>query len=140
MLFRSVAYATSVVTVTATRNHVAATLSYAASPGSCQQPVARATLPPSGIPCTLEVGVNLITVTVTAEDDTTQDYVITITREAAALSSDAALSGLAITPGALHPSFVSSTLGYTETVAYATSVVTVTATRNHVAEIGRAHV
>jgi hypothetical protein len=86
----TVAHAVDTVTVTAVANDVGAALSYAASPGAGQQPAARAAVPAPGIPCSLNVGVNVITMTVTASDDTTQDYVITVTR------ADAPPSGLEI--------------------------------------------
>ena len=65
----------------------------------------------------LAEGANVITVRVTAQDTTTtQEYVITVTREAAALSSDATLSSLALyagntatgTPLTLTPPFSAS--------------------------------
>ena len=76
----------------------------------------------------LSEGANTITVRVTAEDGTTKDYTVTVTRQAAALSSNANLSGLTASSNtrasgtfaalALTPStFSAATTSYTATVA-----------------------
>ncbi|NOU62558.1 hypothetical protein GC096_00670 [Paenibacillus sp. LMG 31461] len=79
--------------------------------------------PSSSLP--LNVGVNTIEVTVTAQDGTTiQTYTVDVTRER---NTDASLSGLSLTGGAaLSPSFLSSTLNYASTVAYSQSSIQVT--------------
>jgi hypothetical protein len=108
-----------VVTVTATTNDVAAVAAYAAAPGACTANV-----------CALNVGVNTITVTVTAGDGTTKEYVIEITREAPAISNDASLANLTVSPATLNPAFVSSTTHYTAVVPNAVDVVTPSAALN----------
>jgi gliding motility-associated-like protein len=77
----------------------------------------------------LSVGNNPITIAVTAQDGvTTQTYTINVTR--AALSTDAALSAIALSSGTLTPVFVAGTLSYTASVVNATSSVTLTPTTN----------
>ena len=78
----------------------------------------------------LNVGANTITTVVTAQDGTTtKTYTTTVTRAAAA-SSDANLSGLTYSSGALTPTFASGTIAYTQSVANAVSSITVTPTVN----------
>ena len=76
----------------------------------------------------LSVGSNVITVEVTAEDDTTQTYTVTVTR-AAPLSSDATLSALTLS-GIDFGTFDSTTTSYTAQVANSVSETTVTPTVN----------
>ena len=79
---------------------------------------------------TLSVGSNVITVEVTAEDDsTTRTYTVTVTR-AAPPSADAALRGLTLS-GIDFGTFDSTTLSYTAQVANSVSQTTVTPTVNH---------
>ena len=73
----------------------------------------------------LDVGSNVITIEVTAQDGTTQSYTVTVTR---AGSSDATLSGLVISPGRLSPGFASSTVDYTARVDNLVDSVTLTVT------------
>ena len=75
------------------------------------------------IDCPLAVGTNVITITVTAADGTTQSYTITVTRP-----SEARLLGLEINPGTLAPSFISTTLAYTAEVGNPVASTFVTAT------------
>ena len=77
----------------------------------------------------LGVGSNVITVEVTAEDDTTtQTYTVTITR-AAPPSTDATLGGLTL-GGVDFGTFASGTTSYTAQAAYSVSQTTVTPTVN----------
>ena len=74
----------------------------------------------------LNVGANLVTVAVTAQDGVTvNNYTVTITRAA---SSDAALSNLAITGGTLNQPFTTGTTGYSSSVGNSTASVTITPT------------
>ena len=78
----------------------------------------------------LSVGSNVITVEVTAEDDsTTQTYTVTVTR-AAPPSTDATLSALTLS-GIDLGTFDSTTTSYTAQVANSVSQTTVTPTVNH---------
>ena len=78
----------------------------------------------------LSVGSNVITVEVTAEDDsTTQTYTVTVTR-AAPPSTDATLSALTLS-GIDFGTFDSTTMSYTARVANSVSQTTVTPTVNH---------
>jgi len=85
--------------------------------------------PCSGAPasCDLAVGSNVITVTVTADDGSSTDYVVTVTH-----ASDASLGDLTVgsVQGAvaLTPGFISSTLAYTAVVAHVVDSVTLTGT------------
>ena len=70
------------------------------------------------------VGPNTIQVTVTAQDGITQKvYSIVVTRQA---SSNADLSGLALSAGTLSPAFSSGVLAYSATVANSVASLTVT--------------
>jgi hypothetical protein len=76
----------------------------------------------------LEVGVNIIPVTVVAEDGINYKiYDVTIVR----LSGDATLGSLTVTPGTLAPDFVPANTEYTVTLPYNITSVTVTGTPNH---------
>ena len=76
-------------------------------------------------------GANAITVRVTAEDGTTKDYTVTVTRQAATQSSDASLSGLLVSAGTLTPSFSAETTSYAVAVEHAVERVKLTPTANH---------
>ena len=77
----------------------------------------------------LNVGVNTITVVVTAQDGvTTNTYELTVTREAAPLSSNADLSGLSLSSGSISPAFGSGIVDYTASVGNSVSSITVTPT------------
>jgi gliding motility-associated-like protein len=77
----------------------------------------------SGIP--LNLGNNNLTITVTAQDGTTNTYTVVVNR---ALSSNADLTALALSAGILEPSFSSSTTTYAAAVPLAISSVTLTPT------------
>ena len=78
----------------------------------------------------LSVGSNVVTVEVTAEDDSTsQTYTVTVTR-AAPPSTDATLSALTLS-GIDFGTFDSTTASYTTTVANSVTQTTVTPTVNH---------
>ena len=79
-------------------------------------------------PVILSVGSNTVTVQVTAQDGTLQNYTVAVTR--AALSSDATLSALALSQGSLSPSFASGTLAYTASVVHSVNSLIVTPTTN----------
>ncbi|MBL0385890.1 cadherin-like beta sandwich domain-containing protein, partial [Tumebacillus sp. ITR2] len=79
-------------------------------------------------PIALSVGSNVISVTVKAENGDTQTYSLTVTRAAAPLSSDATLSNLTVSQGALTPNFDSGTPTYTVSVGNAVTNLTVTPT------------
>ena len=119
--------------LTPTRSHSAATITVngnAVTSGNASAAIA------------LNVGSsNVITVRVTAQDSTTKDYTVTITRQGPAQSSDATLSALTGTPCtdsttcsgalALSPAFNAATTGYTATVANTITHATLTPTVNH---------
>jgi len=115
----SVSNAVSSITVTPTANDPTATVvinGVTVSSGTAS----------AGIPLT--VGSNTITTTVTAQDGvTTLSYAINVTR---APSSDATLSSLAMSSGALSPNFATGTTSYTASVSNAVSTITVTPTAN----------
>ncbi|MFN4127706.1 beta strand repeat-containing protein, partial [Pannonibacter indicus] len=74
----------------------------------------------------LNVGSNIITVVVTAEDGTTTEtYTVTVTRAGA---TDATLSNLVLSQGTLTPGFASGTTSYTASVGNAVTSLTVTPT------------
>jgi len=77
-------------------------------------------------PVPLNAGPNTITTIVTAQDGvSTKTYVITVTR---APSTDATLSNLTLSTGALTPVFATGTTSYTQAVANAVTSLTVTPT------------
>ena len=69
-----------------------------------------------GTPLSLDVSVNTLTIEVTAEDSAKQDYVVSITRDAA--SNVATLESLSLNPGTLNETFQSSTVLYTASVLH----------------------
>jgi protocatechuate 3,4-dioxygenase beta subunit len=78
---------------------------------------------------TLNVGVNILTLVVTAQDGVTMfTYTVAVTRAPASVSSDATLSGLQLSAGSLSPGFSSGTLQYTAEVNNTVVAVGVTAT------------
>jgi len=76
----------------------------------------------------LAAGSNTVSVVATAADGSTRTYTVVVTRAAASVSTDASLSSLVFSAGALSPTFSSGTTSYTAAVANAVSAVTVTPT------------
>ena len=119
----NVSYPVSSVTVTPTVSdtvHAAVTVSLytgggalAGGPYAVTSGTASPTLP-------LNVGTSTIMVQVTAEDETTKIYTVTVTRGA---SSNAELSNLTLSSGTLVPAFGGT---YTASVGYTVSSVTIT--------------
>ena len=80
----------------------------------------------------LAVGDNVITVVVTAEDDSTMiTYKVTVTREARSKSTDATLDMLVLSGVTLNPAFSAAETEYTALVANGVESTTVTPTLNH---------
>ena len=84
----------------------------------------------------LREGANPIGVRVTAENGTTKNYTVTVTRQAAdtggsTQSSDASLSGLLVSAGTLTPSFSAATTSYAVAVEHTVESVKLTPTVNH---------
>ena len=73
----------------------------------------------------LEIGKNTISIEVTTEDASTRKYTVTVDR-AAPLSSNAELSSLSLSEGALAPAFDAGTVSYTATVDENISSITMT--------------
>ena len=76
---------------------------------------------------TLATGVNVVNVTVTAEDGTTTTYKVSVRR----LSNDASLSALAVSRGVLSPAFDPAEKNYTVTVGNNVTSIDVTGSANH---------
>ncbi|WKL47487.1 MBG domain-containing protein [Flavobacterium pectinovorum] len=78
----------------------------------------------------LQVGENTITTVVTAEDGTTNTYVIVVTREEAASkpSDNAGLSDIVVSEGTLSPEFNTDTKNYTVDVPNETNSIVTTPT------------
>jgi predicted outer membrane repeat protein len=74
-------------------------------------------------PLAMNVGLNTVVISVTAQDLTENAYTIDVTRW-----GDSSLSGLALSAGALTPAFISTTVDYTATVANGVSSLVVTPT------------
>ena len=101
----SVANSVSSVTVTPTTSDAAATVTVNGT--------AVASGTPSG-PIALNIGPNVITTVVTAQDGaTTQTYTVTITRAPSAVAS---LSGITPSKGMLNPAFATGTYSYKDVV------------------------
>ena len=112
----SVANATTRITVTPTRFQANATITVngtSVTSGSASGSIA------------LNVGSNIITVVVTAQDGTTRTYTVTVTRAASAVAT---LSNLTLSSGSLNSSFASTTETYTASVGNAVSSITLTPT------------
>jgi len=119
----TVANGVSSITVTPTVNQVNATINAKVGSGSftsITSGVASGSL-------SLSIGLNTVTLLVTAQDGTTGTYIINLTRSA---STDSTLSGLLLSSGVLSPTFVAGTTSYTSSEANATSSITVTSTAN----------
>ena len=116
-----VANSVSSVTLTPTANHGGASITVAGATVNSGDA--------SGAQ-NLNVGNNIIRITVIAEDPnaTSRIYTVTVRRAAASASTDATLSGLTISPGTLNETFASGTEDYTASVSYSVSSVTVTPT------------
>jgi gliding motility-associated-like protein len=118
----SVTNATTSVTVTPTLADATATIEVRVNGGA----YAAVTSAAASSALNLTVGANPIDVKVTAQDGTTiKTYTITVTRAA---STNADLSALSSTAGAIAPAFAAATTAYTASVTNATTSVTVTPT------------
>ena len=121
----SVVYPVSRVTVTPTKSHASATVTYFDASDNALTDADTAST--DSFEVDLSVGANVIKVKVTAEDATTvKTYTVTVTRAAA--STDAALSALALSRGTLNPVFASADTSYTASVGYPVTRVTLSAT------------
>ena len=118
-----VAYVTSSITVTPTRNEPHATITVNGSP---------VTSGTASSAISLSEGLNTITIVVTAADSTTKTYTVTVRRASASASTDATLSGLTISSSTLSPTFSSGTTSYTTNVTYSISSLSVTPTHNEI--------
>ena len=99
------------ISVTGTANHNAATVAGNAANKS------------------LDIGANLVSILVTAEDGKTKEtYTVTVVR---AKSSDATLKNLTVSMGALNPSFSPTTTEYTVNVATEVTNIGISGTANH---------
>ena len=115
----TVTSALSAIQVTATTNRGAATMTVAG--------IATASGAAS-VPISLSVGDNPIAIVVTAQDGvTTKTYNVTVTRP----STDATLSALTLSSGALSPTFSSAQTAYSTLVPSAVASIQVTATTNN---------
>ena len=114
--------ATGRVTVTATPE-TGATVAYEDGSGNTLTDVDSTT---DGDQFDLEVGENTIKVKVT-KGGASQTYTLTVTRAAPAVSSDASLSGLALSGVTLSPDFAAATTLYTASVYNSVTSTTVTA-------------
>lgn len=113
----AVGNATSSITVTPTAADAGATVQVGGATTTSGTPSAAITLP---------VGTTSVPVAVTAQDGTTtRTYTLTVTRAA---SSDASLAGLVLAGGTLDQPFAPGTTGYTATVPFSTTSVTLTPT------------
>ncbi|MDL2240654.1 cadherin-like beta sandwich domain-containing protein, partial [Bacteroidales bacterium OttesenSCG-928-K22] len=74
----------------------------------------------------LSLGDNVFTITVTAEDESYQDYTVTVRRQ----NNDALLLSLAVSEGELYPEFVATIFEYDVTVAYDVDELDITAVAN----------
>ena len=117
----TVGYTTGSTTVAATANSGMASVAIVPADADANT---------AGHQVNLRVGRTDITVRVTAEDGTEQDYTVAVTRGDAP-SSDAALSDLSLSGMTLAPAFSPGGLNYTASVGNDVAQTTVTATRRH---------
>lgn len=82
-------------------------------------------------PVTLNVGNNPVIITVTAEDGTTLDYYVTITRAGPSLGNDATLSSIYLSEGTLVPFFDPYTISYTVYVDNNITEISISGFPNH---------
>ena len=114
---------TASVSVTPTSNDASASVALAVN-GGAATPVARGASASVAVPAM--GGSTAVSLVVTAQDGvTTRTYTVTLTR---APSSDASLSGIAVSAGSLAPSFATATLTYALAVPFGTTSVTLTPT------------
>ncbi len=119
----TVPYTTTSITTTATRADAGASLQVQVNGGGFTSLTSGS---PSGS-LSLNVGSNTVDVKVTAADGTTtKTYTTTVTRSAA--STNANLSALTTTAGAISPTFAGGTTAYSVSVGSGVSSATVTAT------------
>ncbi len=132
----TVPHATTHLKLTPTANHAAATVAVRKGASGSFATVARGS---ASAAIALDVGANAVTVRVTAENASTQDYTVTVTR---AQSSDATLRGLtassAESAGGTYAAlaigtFSAGTTSYAAAVPNATTHVRLTPTANHAA-------
>lgn len=107
---------TTQTTITAVVADATASLTVNGTPATSGQPFG---------PIGLTIGVNILTVRVTAQDGTAKVYTIEITRPP---SSNANLSALALSAGSFSPAFSEDQLDYSLSVPSTTASTTVTAT------------
>ncbi|MCB0149420.1 MAG: cadherin-like beta sandwich domain-containing protein, partial [Caldilineaceae bacterium] len=129
------AYTMTVVSYGAITASVASTAAFASDPISVvAAPAGGAEATCTGAApwtCPLAVGQNTISVTVTAADNTTQVYTVTLTR-----AGDATLSTLEVSAGVLNPTYISTTLAYTTApVVKAMASTLVTATTTYASDV-----
>ena len=112
------------IAIAATATHSAASVAYT--------PATDADTVEDGHQVNLSIGENTLTVVVTAEDESTQTYTVTVTRK----SSDATLSALVLeetdgTSISLNRTFASGTTSYTAEVEADVARITIAATATH---------
>ena len=112
------------ITIAATATHSAASVAYT--------PATDADNVEDGHQVNLSIGENTLTVVVTAEDESTQSYTVTVTRK----SDNATLSALALeetdgTSISLSPGFASGTTSYTAEVEADVTRIAIAATATH---------
>ena len=115
----SVTNGTSSITVTPTEGHSEQTITVngtAVSSGSASSSIS------------LSVGQNIISVVVTAEDNTQKTYTVVVNRASATQSNNADLSAISLSIGTLSPSFGANKTVYSASVSNSTSSITVTPT------------
>ena len=122
----SVPYTTSSITVTPTKTNSFASIQVQVNGGGYSSVTSGSA---SGSLALTAGTTNTIDVKVTAEDGTFTTYTTTVTR--AAVATDATLSALTTTAGALSPTFDSGTTSYTASVSNGTASVTVTPTKTN---------
>ena len=115
-------HATEQVTVTATANDADAEVEI--TPADADDAT-------DGHQVDLAVGPTTISVEVTAADESTETYTVTVTRADPPVLDDATLTSLTISEGTLDPEFAADEIAYTASVANSVASLTVSATENH---------
>lgn len=118
-------HGTASITLTPTARHAGAKSITVSKDGGAATAVASGAASPA-LAAPAVGAQSVVTVAVTAQDDSTVvSYRLTLTQAA---STDAGLSALQLSAGALTPAFASATRDYTATVPFGTSSITLTAT------------
>ena len=121
----TLAYGDTSVNITPELNTSTASMTYRIDSGTWNTASSGTAIPLSGLVVNPP---QILNIKVTAQNGTTiRNYIVTVS---SGPNTDASLSALAVTGGALNETFLSSTLSYTVNVAYSVTSIALTGTKN----------